>query len=128
MLHKLTRVALTLVLALPVSLTAGEHVIPPAELHERAVAATATREANLAKAQKFFSSEPVRHALRAGRVDSGLVKQAAPLLSDDELARLAARVDKTQADFAAGSLTNEQLTYIVIALGTAVLILVIIEA
>jgi len=50
------------------------------------------------------------------------------MLNDQELARLAARAEKANSDFAAGSLTNQELTYIVIALGTAVLILVIVAA
>ena len=49
-------------------------------------------------------------------------------LSDEELARLAARTDKVQRDMAAGALNNQQITYILIALGTAVLVLILVKA
>jgi hypothetical protein len=49
-------------------------------------------------------------------------------LSPEELARLATKTNQIQTDFAAGALTNQQLTYIVIALGTAVLVLLIVAA
>jgi hypothetical protein len=49
-------------------------------------------------------------------------------MSPEELARLAEKTNQIQNDFAAGSLTNQQLTYIVIALGTAVLVLLIVAA
>jgi len=52
------------------------------------------------------------------------VQKAVATLSPDELARLAARTNQIQRDFAAGSLTNEQLTYIVIAIGAAVIVLI----
>ena len=47
---------------------------------------------------------------------------------DEELARLAARTDKVQRDMAAGALTNQQITYILIALGTAVLVLILVKS
>jgi hypothetical protein len=51
------------------------------------------------------------------------------LLNDKELARLAAQAEKVQADVAAGALDNhQQISYIIIALATAVLILVIVVA
>jgi hypothetical protein len=56
------------------------------------------------------------------------VERALAQLEDEELARLAARADKVRRDFEAGSLTNQQITYIIIALATAVLILVIVAA
>ena len=49
-------------------------------------------------------------------------------MSDEDLARLAAQSEKLQKDVAAGALTNQQITYILIALGTAVIILVIVAA
>ena len=66
--------------------------------------------------------------LKAGKVDYKKVDQAIATLSPEELARLATRTNQIQKDFAAGALTNQELTYIVIALATAVLILVIVAA
>lgn len=101
------------------------HVVPLTELHERSVAATEKHQKDIEDLDHFFSSEPVAKALHTGRLDGEHVRRAAALLDNDELARLAERARQAQSDFAAGSLTNQQLTYIVIALATAVIILVI---
>jgi len=49
-------------------------------------------------------------------------------LPDEELARLAARTEKVRKDFAAGALTNQQITYIIIALATALIVVIIVVA
>ena len=59
---------------------------------------------------------------------SSKIEKAFPQLSDEELARLALQTDKIQNDLAAGALTNQQLTYMTIALATAVIILIIVAA
>ena len=125
--HLTARILLMLLPAMA-TLAAETHVVPLAELHARTVAASDARQADLAKLDQFFSADPVRQALQTVKLDGTQIQQAVALLSADELARLASRTDKIQADLAAGALTNQQLTYIVIALGTAVLILVIIKA
>lgn len=61
-------------------------------------------------------------------MDAAEIVSAVSVLDDESLSRLAAQAFDAQQDVAAGSLTNQQLTYIVIALGTAVLILVIVAA
>jgi hypothetical protein len=123
-------IALLVAVVVPVmSAVAQEnHVVPLTELHRDATAATESRQGDLAKVERFFSSEMAQNALRATRIDGDQVKTALPLLSSDELAQLATRTDRLQADFAAGSLTNQQITYIIIALATAVIILVIVVA
>lgn len=120
--------ALVLIAVVPAvtALAQETHLVPLTELHLDAAAATQTRQANLARIEKFFTSEPVQASLRTAHIDGNQVIQALPLLSDEELARLTVQTDKVQADFAAGALTNQELTYIVIALGTAVVILVIV--
>lgn len=102
------------------------HLVPLSDLHQDAAVATQTRQANLARVEKFFTSEPVQASLRTAHLDGNQVIQSLPLLNDQELARLSAQTDKLQADFTAGALSNEALTYIVIALVTAVVILVIV--
>src|SRR5262249_23150246 len=107
---------------------AETHVVPLTELHARAVSASDGRLSDLAKLDQFFSTDAARQALHAVKLDGAQIHQAAALLSGEELARLASRADKIQSDLSAGALSNQKLTYIVIALGTAVLILVIIKA
>jgi hypothetical protein len=119
---------LSVVVPVMTTYAAENHVVPLTELHRQMVSASEARQTRLAGVRKFFSQEPVQKALSTVKMDSEQVKQAVALLSDDELARLAARTDKAQADLAAGAMTNQQLTYVVIALATAVVILVIIKA
>lgn len=126
--QKLIVLLLCVVFPVMASLAAESHVVPASELHQQVATATQARQANLAKVEKLFSLAPVQKALRTVKLEGRQVQNAVPLLSDEELARLAARADAVQADFAAGSLSNEHLTYIVIALATAVIILVIVEA
>lgn len=114
---------------LSTGLTAAEnHVVPLAELRQQAVALEQTRAADLAAVGKLLDMTPVQKALKTGNLDPNQVRQAAALLSDTELSRLASRATQLRADVEAGALSNLHLTYIVIALGTAVIILVIVAA
>jgi len=112
----------------PSILMAQEHVLTAADLQSELSKSAATRQANLAKVRNFLSSEPARKALKSAKIDQQKVEKAVPYLSDEELARLAARTDKVQRDMAAGALNNQQITYILIALGTAVLVLILVKA
>ena len=108
--------------------TTSDHIVPAPDLRQAVRAAAQARQDHLAKLDHFFASEPARKAFETVNLDPAKVSHALALLSDDELARLAARSEKIQHDIAAGSLTNQQITYILIALGTAVIILVIVAA
>lgn len=100
--------------------------VSSSELRQAMTSAAQTRQKNLDNVRSFFASEPVRDALKSGKVDYQKVEKAVATLSPDELARLAARTNQLQQDFAAGALTNQELTYIVIALATAVLVILIV--
>jgi len=52
------------------------------------------------------------------------VRTAVSTLNDQELARLASRADKAQADFAGGRLEDRDLLIIVVAIAALVLIIV----
>ncbi len=105
-----------------------EHVVSTKDLHRDIVAAARTQETNLAKVQKFFSTDLARKALKSANLPYEKVQNAVSTLNDEELARLAARTDKVEAEFAAGTLSNQQITYIVIALATAVIVLILVAA
>lgn len=107
---------------------ADDHIVPAPVLHQSVRSATQAREANVAKIEKLFSSEPAQNAFRTVNIDPAKLTRGLSMLSDEEIARLAARSEKLQNDVAAGSLSNQQITYILIALGTAVIILVIVAA
>ena len=116
--------ALTFVLPASLLAAAQNHVVSSVELQQAAASVARTRQQNITKVEKFFSSEQAEKALKSARLDPVQIKNAVPSLSDKELARLASMAGKAQKDFAAGSLTNQQITYILIALGTAIVVLI----
>lgn len=107
---------------------AEEHLVSPVELRQRLRAAVDSREQKLARFYRLLSNDAVGGALQSARIDTGQVRQAAAMLTDDELSRLATRADRVERDLAAGALSNQELTYIVIALVTAVVVIVILKA
>lgn len=105
-----------------------DHIVPLSEVHGLPLSRYETRQANIGKLEDFLGSEPVVRVLHTAKIDGRQVRDAVPMLSDAELSSLAARAQDVQSKFAAGSLSNQDLTYVVIALATAVVILVIVEA
>jgi hypothetical protein len=104
------------------------NVVSPAELRQAIEMMAKTRQKNLAQVNSFFSTSQVRDALKSAKVDYRKVERAVSTLNADELARLASRTYQIQHDLSAGALSNQDLTYIVIALAAAVLVLVIVAA
>src|SRR5258708_38841648 len=102
----------------------AEHVVSPTELKKAAVDASRTRQQNLETLRVFVSSEKAQLALKSVHADPEQVKNAVAGLSDDELARLASRAQKAQADFAAGKLTDRDLIIILVAIAALILIIV----
>jgi exopolysaccharide biosynthesis protein len=105
-----------------------DHLVSPSDLHDTLAKSAKTRQTNLEKVQRFFSSERVRQTLTSTKTDLKKVENAVHHLNDAELARLAAQTEKVQADLAAGALDNQEITYILIALAAAVLVLVLVAA
>lgn len=106
----------------------GEHVVPLSSLHQDAQDAAGERQANLTKLDRFFAGERAATALKAVNMNGEQVRRAVSMLSDAELASLSERASTADAGFSAGALSNQELTYIIIALATAVIILVIVAA
>ena len=121
-----TACVLSTIFAVPQSLMAQAtaHVVSPADLQQAAVAASQTRQQNLDTVRVFLSSSRAVKALKNAHMDPQQVKDATANLGDAELAQLAARSQKAQADFAAGDLSDRDL--ILIILGIAVLVLIIV--
>ena len=111
-------------IALAPGLAAQTHVVSPADLKSAAVAATNVRQNNLETIHRLVSSAQMAHAFRTAGINTTQVKTAVSALNDQELARLAARSEKAQADFAAGRITDRDLLLIVV--GIAVLVLIIV--
>ena len=111
-------------LGLAPGLGAQTHVVSPADLKSAVVAATNARQNNLESVHRLVSSAQMAHAFRTAGINTAQVKTAVSALNDQELARLAARSEKAQADFAAGRITDRDLLLIVV--GIAVLVLIIV--
>ncbi len=116
--------ALGFLLQAPSLAAAQSHIVSPSDLQQATLSVARKRQQNITQVEKFFSSTRAEKALKSAHLDPVQIKRAVPSLSNQELARLASRADKAQKNFAAGALTNLQITYILIALGTAVIVLI----
>ena len=126
--REVSSLLIIMLLAAPFLFAADGHVVSPAELHQQLLGAAQARQSNVAKIEHFLSREPVQKVLKTTGMEEAKVRQAISLLSDEELARLAQRAATVENDFAAGALNNQQITYILIALATAVIVLLIVHA
>lgn len=122
------RVATVLVLitmfAIPQNLLADTHVVSPSDLQKQMAETTRDRRHNLTSVREFLSTSTAEKAMKSASIDPKKVQGAVSSLSDDELANLAQRADKAQADFAAGTLSNRDLIWIILAIAVLVLIIV----
>jgi hypothetical protein len=114
---------LVMLFAVPRSLMA-QHLVSPADLQAELVKASQARQHNLETVQQFLSSPKAEKALASAHINAGQVQDAVSTLSDQELAQLASRANKAQADFAAGRLEDRDLILILLAIAALVLIIV----
>jgi hypothetical protein len=94
-----------------------KHVVSSQELEKAATGPAESRRANEAALRQLFSSEQAQQALKSANIDFSKVDKAVAQLSDEDLAKLAARSRQTQSDFAggrAGSLSDRDLLIIII--------------
>lgn len=111
----------------PQSMFAQTHVVSPTDLQQATVAATQSRQANMARLNDVLSSPVGQKALQEAHADATQVKTAISNLSDQDLAKLAARADKAQKDFAAGSISDHLLLLIVIAIVIVIIIIIAVK-
>jgi hypothetical protein len=103
---------------------ASDHVVSPADLQKATVDASQLRQKNLEALNKFFSSTEAQKALETAHMNPAQVKTAVAGLSDQELAQLATRANKAQANFAAGTMSDRDLLIILVAIAALILIIV----
>jgi hypothetical protein len=127
MLFRLFTLALAVSITLP-NAALAQQPITSAELEQAILNAAGTREKNLEQVRNFLGTDQVQSVLKTARIDPQRLDKAVSTLNAEELSRLASRTQAIQNDFAAGALTNQEITYILIALATAVLVLVIVAA
>ena len=129
---KATRtIAIGLVAALCFSATplpAADHLVPATDMRQQLADQEQSRAQKVEQLTEFFQSPEASQALAKVGMSAAEVSEAVSSLDNESLDGLSARAMSAQTDLAAGALNNQQLTYIIIALGTAVLILVILAA
>ncbi len=118
--------ALIFALLIPQFVAGQTAPVSSSELRQAMTAAAATRQKNLDDVRTFFASDTARAALKTGKVDYQKIEKGIATLSPEEVARLAEKTNQVQRDLAAGVRTNQEMTYVAIALGTAVLVLLIV--
>jgi hypothetical protein len=119
-----TACVLATVFAFPTNLLAQAHVVSPADLQKEAVTASRACLQNLQQVKQLLSSDKAQKAMKTAHMDPVQVTTAVASLSDAQLAQLAARSQKAQADFAAGSMSNRDLLIIIVAIAALILIIV----
>lgn len=115
---------LAVVFMIPQDVFAQNHVVSPAELQSAAVASTQARQRNIDALQQFVSTPAAEKALQSAHLDAQQVKNAVSRLNDQELAQLASRATKANADFAAGTLSDRDLIIILVCIAALILIIV----
>ena len=106
------------------NLFAQDHVVSPAELQKDVQAVSAARQRSLAQIDSLLSSQQGQKALETVHVSYQQVQKAVASLDDADLARLAARAQLAQNNFAAGRISDRDL--IIILLGVVVVVLIIV--
>jgi hypothetical protein len=122
----LTAAVLVTAFAVPRSLVAqtSEHVVSPTDLQKAATDAAQGRQQNLDSLRRFLSTPRAQKALEEAKMNPQQVKNGVAGLSDEELAQLAARANKAQADFAAGEMGERDLLLVLVAIAALILIIV----
>jgi hypothetical protein len=126
LLRVITACILVSIFAIPQSLFA-QHLVSQSDLQQQLLAASQTRRNNLETVQRFLSSPLAGKAMASLHADGRQVRSAITSLSDQELAQLAARANKAQADFAAGNITDHDLLIILIVVLALILIIVAVK-
>jgi hypothetical protein len=119
-----TACVLATMFAVPPGVVAQVHVVSPADLQRQLLSDSHARRKNLETVRQFLSSDRAEAALRSAHINAVQVKTAVSSLSDAELANLAARARRTQADFAAGNMSDRDLLIILVAIAALILIIV----
>ena len=115
---------LGLILTSPGAALAQDHVVSPVEIQKDSAAASAARQQHVQQLDGFLSSKEAQQALKSAHMDPQEVKNAVGQLDDEDLARLSARTEKTQREFAAGNISDRDLLIILVAVAALILIIV----
>jgi hypothetical protein len=123
-LHLLLAFGLSAVMAFPQGAIAQDHVVSSADVKKDLQASSAQRQEQLAKVEDLLGSNAAQKAMADAHINYQQVQTAVRSLSDEDLARVAAKADHAQKDFAAGDLSDRDLILIILAIAVLVLIIV----
>lgn len=112
---------------LPLSASAENHVVSPAQMQQDLSAASAARQKNEQAVRSFLSTPQAERALQMAGVQPQQASNAVSQLSDSELAQLATRSQNAQKDFAAGKLSDHDLLLIAVAILALLLLVAIVH-
>lgn len=115
-------VALVCLMGFPTRAQDTRHVVSQSELQRDAAQSAQTRQSNEQAVRTLLSSDAGQKALKSAGVDYQKVDKAVGQLSDEDLAKLAQRSRRAQSDFAAGTLSDRDLLWIILII-VAVLII-----
>jgi hypothetical protein len=113
---------LGLLVAAPQALWAQDHVVSQGELQNAVSGATSARQLHEQQLKSFLAMPQMQQAMKARGIDPHQVTKAVDQLSNAELARLAARSQKAQQQFAAGAFGMGIFTLIGIVVVVAILV------
>ena len=117
-------VCLSILLTIPQNAWAQNHVVSPSDIQKDVAAASTSREKQVAQLESFFSSPQAQRAMKSVHITYQQVDNAVQQLSSDDLARLSARSEAAQKDFAAGNISNRDLLIIILGILALTLIIV----
>ena len=115
---------LGLILTSPGITLAQDHVVSPGEIQKDTAGASSARQQHVQQLDGFLSSKEAQQALKSAHLDGQEVKAAVQQLDDEDLARLSARAEKAQREFAAGNISDRDLLIILVAVAALILIIV----
>ena len=123
-LHLLFAFAVGALMVWPQGIIAQDHVVSSADVKRDLQSSSAQRQEQLAKVENLLGREDAQKAMADAHIDYKQVQSAVRSLSDEDLARVAARADHAQKDFAAGNFSDRDLILIILAIAILVLIIV----
>ena len=123
-LSLLLAVGLSTVMAFPQGAIAQDHVVTASEIQKDLKAASETRKKQLAQVEGLLGTSEAKKAMAEAHMDYKQVHAAVQSLSDEDLARVSARAEQAQKDFAAGNFSDRDLILLILAIAVLVLIIV----
>lgn len=109
-------------IAAPQAMFAQNHVVSPGQIQNDVASSSAVRRRNERQLRSFLSRKEIQNAMKSQGFNPQQVTNAVSQLNDADLASLAARSQKAQRDFAAGTIGLGIFTLI----GIVVVVLIVI--